>query len=148
MAYKGRFRPMNPSKYKGDPTNIIYRSRWELMLMSKFDLAENVLQWSSEEIIIPYKCPTDGRIHRYFPDFWVKQKNKEGLIEEILIEVKPYKETIPPTVQANKKPTKRYLTEVMTWGKNSAKWAAAEAYCMKRGWRFEKVTEKELGLKF
>lgn len=148
MAYKGKFRPINPSKYKGDPTNIVYRSRWELMVMSNFDLDKNVLEWSSEEIIIPYLCPTDNRRHRYFPDFWAKKINEDGVVEQYLIEVKPLKETMPPKIQSGKKPSKRYLTEVMTWGKNSAKWKAAEAYCMQRGWKFIKITERELGLKF
>lgn len=152
MAYKGIFKPLNPSKYKGNPTNIIYRSRWELMLMAKFDEHPEILEWSSEEVIIPYKCPTDNRVHRYFPDFWIKKKSSNGTIEEILIEVKPYKETIPPKLQENTskgtKQNKRYLGEVLKWGKNSAKWNAAEAYCMKRGWTFMKITERELGLTF
>jgi hypothetical protein len=148
VTYKGKFKPINPSKYKGDPTNIVYRSRWELFVMSKYDMNPDVLQWSSEEIVIPYVCPTDGKRHRYFPDFWVKQRNKDGVLEEYLIEVKPYKETIPPKVQSGTKPSRRYLTEVMTWGKNSAKWQAAEAYCMQRGWKFVKITEKELGFRF
>lgn len=147
MAYKGLFRANNPHKYKGNAQNIIYRSRWELMIMQKLDTHPDVLEWSSEELAIPYRSPLDNRIHRYFPDFIVKQRNKEGIVETIMIEVKPYKQTLPPQVQQGK-PTKRYLTEVATWGVNSAKWKAAEAYCADRGWRFIKITEKELKLTF
>lgn len=147
MAYKGLFRANNPHKYKGNAQNIIYRSRWELMIMQKLDTHPDVLEWSSEEIAIPYRSPLDNRVHRYFPDFIVKQRNKEGIVETIMIEVKPYKQTLPPQVQQGK-PTKRYLTEVATWGVNSAKWKAAEAYCADRGWRFIKITEKELKLTF
>ena len=146
MAYKGPFRPKNPHKYKGDPTKIIYRSRWELMVMQRLDSHPDVIQWSSEEVVIPYVSPIDNRYHRYFMDFYMKRRNKEGKIEEILIEVKPLAQTKPPTVQ--NKATRRYITEVQTWGVNSAKWAAAREYCKDRGWQFQIITEKELGLTF
>jgi hypothetical protein len=146
MAYKGSFRPKNPDKYKGDPTKIIYRSRWELMVMQKLDAHPDVMQWSSEEVVIPYISPIDNRYHRYFMDFYMKRKNREGKIEEILIEVKPLAQTKPPTVQ--NKVSRRYITEVQTWGVNSAKWKAAQEYCKDRGWQFQIITEKELGLKF
>ena len=69
MAYKGKFKPHNPFKYVGDPTNIIYRSLWELRFMRYLDSHPNVTQWASEEITIPYFSPVDKKIHRYFPDF-------------------------------------------------------------------------------
>jgi hypothetical protein len=144
MAYKGTFKPKNPDKYKGDPTKIIYRSRWELMVMQKLDAHPDVIQWSSEEVVIPYVSPIDNRYHRYFMDFYMKRKSKEGKIEEILIEVKPFAQTKPPTVQ--NKVSRRYITEVQTWGVNSAKWKAAQEYCKDRGWQFQIITEKELGL--
>ena len=144
MAYKGRFRPKNPKKYIGDPTNIIYRSRWELKLMSYLDNHPHVLQWGSEEIIVPYKSPIDGRYHRYFPDFLVKRINKSGSKETILIEVKPEYQTMPP--EKKSRVTKRYLTEVQTWGVNQAKWKAAEEFCKDRGWKWQIMTEKHLGV--
>ncbi len=147
--YQGRFKPRNPEKYKGDPTNIIYRSGWELKLMSYLDKHPHVTKWCSEEIIIPYRSPIDGRMHRYFPDFYVEQINKEKRKEKVLIEVKPYAQTQPPKVQNTKKnkPTKRYLNEVKTWGINSAKWKAAEEFCKDRGYIFRIITENELGIK-
>lgn len=147
MAYKGPFRPKNPEKYKGDPTNIVYRSRWELIVMQKLDAHPDVLEWSSEEINIRYRSPLDNRIHRYFPDFYMKRRGQDGKIESFLIEVKPKAQTKPPKVQ-NGKPTKRYINEVATWGINSAKWAAAEEFCKDRGWTFMKITEDDLGLTF
>lgn len=146
MAYKGKFRPINPKKYKGDPSNVIYRSRWELVLMKKLDEHPDVLEWSSEEIIIPYRSPIDGKIHRYFPDFYVKRKNREGVIESIIIEVKPYAQTLEPKVQSNI--TKRYIQEVHTYGINKSKWTQAQEYCKDRGWKFMIFTEHELGIKF
>ena len=149
MAYQGRFKPKNPTKYMGDPTNIIYRSVWELKLMSYLDTHVNVLQWSSEEVVIPYKSPIDGRRHRYFPDFYLEQINTNGIKEKILIEVKPKYQTVPPVVQTTKtkKPTKRYINEVKTWGINQAKWIAAEEFCKDRGWKFQIMHEDHLGIK-
>jgi hypothetical protein len=146
MAYKGKFRPINPKKYKGDPSNVIYRSRWELVLMKKLDEHPDVLEWSSEEIIIPYRSPIDGKMHRYFPDFYVKRKNREGIIESIIIEVKPYAQTLEPKVQSNI--TRRYIQEVHTYGINKSKWTQAQEYCKDRGWKFMIFTEHELGIKF
>jgi hypothetical protein len=146
MAYKGFFNPKNPQKYRGNPSNIIYRSSWELKLMIHLDSHPDVLQWSSEEFFIPYRSPIDGRIHRYFPDFYVKKKNKEGKVEVSIIEIKPFAQTQEPKRQSNI--TRRYITEVKTYGINSSKWKAAEEYCKDRGWSFEIFTEKELKIDF
>lgn len=144
-TYKGWFRPRNPQKYRGDPTNIVYRSLWERQTMKYFDENENVLEWSSEEVIVRYKSPIDGRVHRYFVDFYVKLKDKDGVISEKIIEIKPEAQTKPPEVKS--KPTKKYINEVKTWGVNSAKWEAADAYAKKRGWEFVIITEKQLNLR-
>ena len=72
MAYKGKYRPTRPYKYKGDPTNIIYRSLWERKFMQYCDSTTNVLEWGSEEIALPYRSPIDNKVHRYFPDFILK----------------------------------------------------------------------------
>ncbi len=140
---KGYYRPKNPQKYKGDPTNIIYRSSWEKRCMIYFDQNSNVIQWHSEELFVPYRSPIDGRLHRYFPDFWVKKKD-----ESICIEVKPSTQCKPPKVEKRLTPkgriSKTYLTEVKNWGINSAKWEAAERYCKQKGWRFVIMTEKDL----
>lgn len=141
---QGKFRPNNPKKYDGDPTNIVYRSSWELKLMMWLDAHPDVIAYSSEEIVIPYVSPIDGRWHRYFPDFKVKMRTRTGTMKTLLIEVKPEKETIEPKPRKIK--SKSYLNEVFTWGVNSAKWKAAEEYCKDRKWEFVKMTEKHLGI--
>lgn len=146
MTYKGYFKPKFPEKYKGNANNIIYRSLWERHCMVYFDQNPNVVKWCSEEVIVPYKSPIDGRTHRYFPDFLIQVKNKYDSIETILIEVKPFKETHEP--KKKKRVTKNYLYEVKTWGINSAKWKAAEEFCADRKWKFMILTEKELGIKY
>lgn len=138
---QGLFKPKNPQKYRGNPTSITYRSGWECRLMSHFDLHSDVIWWSSEERIIPYRSPIDNRVHRYFPDFLVHLKTREGKFETVLVEVKPKAQTVPPTRGTNQK---RYLTEVMTWGVNEAKWAAAEEYCKDRNYRFMIMTEDHI----
>jgi hypothetical protein len=149
LAYKGYFKPRNPEKYKGNPSNIVYRSGWELKLMGYLDSHKDVIQWSSEEFFIPYRSPIDGRIHRYFPDFYVKKKNADGKIEVVVIEVKPAAQTVPPVVsKKSNKPTRRFINEVHTWGINSAKWEAAKAFCEDRNWTFQIFTEKELNINF
>lgn len=145
MSYKGFFKPKNPAKYKGNPSNVIYRSGWELKLMVHLDSHPDVIQWSSEEFCIPYRSPIDNKIHRYFPDFFVKKRSPQGVIESLVIEVKPLKQVMAPQVQS--KATKKYLNEVKTYGINTAKWKAAKEFCELKKWKFVIMTEKELGIK-
>ena len=114
--------------------------------MSYLDKHDDVLLWESEEMFIPYRSPVDNRIHRYFPDFIVKKREKDGSIKTVMIEVKPESQTRPPKKPA--KMTKRYINEVYTWGVNEAKWKAANEYCLDRGWSFHVFTEKQLGIKW
>jgi len=144
MAYSGLFKPRNPHKYIGDPNNIVYRSSWECKFMSYLDTSTHVLSWASEEIAIPYKSPVDGKYHRYFPDFLVKSKTKDGKLKTMMIEIKPLKQTKPPELK--KRITKQYINEVATWGVNEAKWIAARGYCADRMWDFCILTEKELAI--
>ena len=96
MSYKGKYYPSYPRKYKGDPTNIIYRSLWERKFMVYCDKNESILEWASEEIAIPYRSPIDNRVHRYFPDFYMKVKERGGKVKRYVIEVKPSKQTKQP----------------------------------------------------
>ena len=145
MSYKGKFQPSYPRKYKGDPTNIIYRSLWERKFMVYCDTNENILEWGSEEIVVPYKSPVDNRFHRYFPDFYIKYKDANGRIKKSLIEIKPFKQTQEPKVQKRK--TKGYIYEVVEYAKNQAKWSAAKEWCLDRGYEFKVLTENELGIR-
>jgi hypothetical protein len=147
VTYTGRFQPKNPQKYKGDPTNIVYRSSWELRFMKYLDTNPNIIQWASEEVIVPYKSPLDGKWHRYFPDFIVRMRDKDGNVVVKMVEIKPRAQAVPPTPKAHgSKPTKKYIREVATFGINSAKWHAAKEYCADRNWEFVVLTEKELGI--
>ena len=142
MAYSGRFTPKNPQKYRGDPTNIVYRSGWEKEVMKWLDENTNVLGWGSEEVVIPYRSPVDNRVHRYFVDFYVEAVGRDGGTKVMLLEVKPADQTKQPVKP--KRNTKRFITEMMTYGVNQAKWKAAEDYCAHKGWEFRLVTEAEI----
>jgi hypothetical protein len=139
-----RWKPKNPQKYLGDYNNIWARSSWEVRVMNWFDRNPDVIEWGSEELIIPYISPVDGRPHRYFPDFFVKVKTKEGKVKTMVVEVKPDRETKEP--KQKQRITKQYIQEVVTYGVNQAKWKYAEEYCLDRGWEFKILTEKHLGI--
>jgi len=142
MKHKGKFTPINPQKYKGDPTNIIYRSSWEKRVMLWLDKHSQVVSWSSEEIIVPYKSPADGRFHRYFVDFYAQIRDKNGKLNSYLLEIKPKKQATEPEIKS--RITKQYINEVVTYAINQAKWKAATEYCKDRGWEFKVLTEDHL----
>jgi hypothetical protein len=144
MSYKGKYKPSYPEKYRGDPTNIIYRSLWERKFMVYCDTNDKIMEWGSEEIALPYRSPLDNRVHRYFPDFYIKVKESNGQVKKYLIEIKPKKQTIEPKVQKRK--TKNYVYEVTEWVKNQAKWEAAKDFCEDRLWEFKILTEDDLGV--
>ena len=140
MFHKRKYIPIFPEKYTGDPSNIIMRSSWETRFASWCDKNPSVLKWSSEETIIPYKCPTDNRIHRYFVDFKITVTTGRTY----LVEVKPKTQTQPPIYPGKR--TQRYLQESLAFMKNQAKWEAASEFAKDRGWEFKIITEHELGL--
>ena len=142
MAYRGKYHPTNPKKYRGNPSQVIYRSLWERKLMVYCDNNDNVLEWGSEEIIIPYVSPVDNKLHRYFPDFYIKVRNVSGTVRREIIEVKPKRQCEPPKVP--KRRTQKYLKEVKTYGVNQAKFKAAEEYCKNRKYTFRILTEDHL----
>ena len=109
------------------------------------DLNENILEWGSEEIAIPYRSPIDNKVHRYFPDFYVKLKETTGKIKKYIIEVKPKKQLKPP--KKPKRQTKGYLYETYEYARNQAKWKAASESCKDRLYVFKVMTEDELGVK-
>jgi len=144
MAYKGKYQIKNTTKYLGDPTKVVYRSLWERQAFKWCENNPRVKRWNSEEIVVPYKCKTDGKLHRYFVDLLVEFDNKDI----ILVEIKPKKETVAPKEPSRK--TKRYIREVMTYAKNTSKWTAADQYAKHKGWKFQVWTEdtlKNLGIK-
>jgi len=110
---------------------------WEKWCFMWCDENSSIVEWSSEEIVIPYYYDVDKKYHRYFID--LKIKFAEGTV--LLIEIKPEKQTKPPV---GKRKTKQYIKESLTYVKNMNKWNAASEYAKDRGWKFEIWTEREL----
>ena len=142
---KSIYKPSNPQKYKGNPDNIICRSSWERKFCRWCDLNESIVSWASEEFSIPYVSPVDNRIHRYYPDYLIKVKEKDGMIRTYVVEVKPKKQTVPP--QKKSRVTKSYLYECRTYAVNQAKWKAADEFCKDNRIEFRIITEEELGIR-
>jgi len=145
-TYKGKFRINNPAKYRGDINNVVYRSLWELKFMKWCDTNPNVSEWGSETVIVPYISPLDKKVHRYFVDFYIKVKSRDGKVQKYLIEIKPERFTKPPAIPQKK--TKRFVDEVFQYGVNDAKCKAAFEFCNDRNMKFMIFTEKDLGIKY
>lgn len=133
---KGRFIPINPAKYVGNPNNIFFRSSWELTVLKFFDKSNAVIRYASEEIVVPYVSPKDGKVHRYFPDFYVELINAQQVIEKWLVEVKPLKETDHQFAKT--------VYDKMAVAINEAKWNAAKKFCSMNGLQFKVITELDI----
>lgn len=160
---QGRYIPEHPEKWKGNINDIIFRSGWEYKCCRYFDNNPNIIAVSSEEFPlynengtytivrgIPYWNPVKERMARYFVDFWIKYKNSNGVIIEALIEVKPFKQTMPPkmtktkTGRTTKKREQRFLQEQITYMVNCAKWETAKKFAKQNNMIFIIITEKDL----
>jgi len=143
------YTPINKEKYIGKTQRAVCRSSWEVKMCQWCDNNPMIIEWASEPLSIPYIDRTQKdykgmpKKRRYFPDFLCKILNKDGDIDIWLIEIKPYKETIPPKKGKNKS-RKTQVYEAKTYSVNQSKWKSAENYCKKRGWKFKILTEKQL----
>ena len=136
MAFRARFIPKNPHKYRGDVDKIFARSSWEASVMKFFDSSTAVISWASEEIAIPYLKPEDARVHHYYPDFVVEFRDKEGNIKKEIVEVKPLHES--DVAYAKHERSKAALET------NEAKWKAAIDFAGRNGMTFRVITEKSI----
>ena len=147
MTYKGRYFPTNPKKYRGNPNQIIYRSLWERKVMVYCDKNDAIIEWGSEEVIVPYLSPMDGKIHRYFPDFYIKVRQADGSTKKFIIEVKPKSQCKQP-VKNPKRRTTKWFNEVKTFAINQAKWKSAREFCEDKGMEFKIFTEDHINPKY
>ena len=136
MAIYGKFKPKNPQKYIGDATNIVFRSLWEMRVMTYFDSHADIIRWGSEEIVIPYLNPLDSKVHRYYPDFIIEYLDVNGNMVKEVVEVKPLHES-----EAKYAKTDRSKSALEV---NNAKWKSAAIYCESRNMKFRVITEKSI----
>lgn len=142
---QGFFKPKNPQKYKGNPSNIVYRSSLELKFLIYLDNHPQVIKYASEEpfMIVPYINPITGKTHRYYPDMWFQKLDNKGCTITYLIEIKPFSQTQPPKITHNPK-SKKNIKAISTYAINKKKWDAAKLVCEKNGWDFKIITDREL----
>ncbi len=145
--HRGKYVVKNPKKYAGDVNNVVYRSSWEKKMFVRCDLDPNIISWGSETFHVPYFSKVDGKMRRYFPDIIVKYKNKKGQIVSEIIEIKPYKETIPPKKTGGKNSKSRFINAQLTWQRNCDKWDACSAFAESKGMTFRTMDEWDLGIK-
>ncbi|MCX8009244.1 MAG: head completion protein [Patescibacteria group bacterium] len=138
---QGKYIPKNVEKYKGNPNAIFFRSFWEYHLFQWLDGSSKVIEWGSETVVVPYLSPKTGNIQRYFVDIYAKIIDRDGKAQKYLIELKPYKETIPPK---NIKDSPKYRERLLNYYVNVAKWKAAADAAEKNGMKFIVITEKEI----
>lgn len=111
--------------------NIIYRSSYEKKFILWLEGNKNVRHWGSECMKIPYMM-TDGKMHSYYPDYFVELNNGECWV----VEVKPYNQTQKP-VNENCWAAKEYT-------KNICKWRATKEFCDNKGFKFKIFTERSI----
>lgn len=112
--------------------------------MEYCDVSPSVTKWASEEVAIRYYFPGDGRWHSYYPDFILTKIEPDHSHQTYMIEIKPEKQTRPPVRSLKSKTNRKFLRETLEFGRNMAKWTAAEAFCKGKGWKFKVVTERNL----
>ena len=136
--YKGKYTPRNKKKYKGDSSKVVYRSMWERQTFRWIEKNDDIIWWNSEDVIIPYLCETDNKMHRYYIDLYFMTRNGR----KYLIEIKPEKQTRPPNKR--KKNKAKVLKETLIYVKNMSKWAAAKKFAEDNDCEFQIWTEKTL----
>lgn len=129
------YTPRYPEKYIGTYP-IISRSSWEISMFQFCDLNQDVIEWASEPVKIPYANPVTGKQSIYIPDLLVRFLDQNGRDETFLIEIKPAHEAMQEQVRDSR--------DAITLAKNQAKWLAAGAWCMRRGINFKIMTEEDL----
>lgn len=141
---QGYYKIVNPHKYVGDPSKIIFRSSWEKRFAAYCDHTEKIIAWSSEPMQIPYINPISGEVKPYNVDFYVRLKTEDGY-KEFIVEVKPSRQLQQPqqpTGRITEKKMTSYTNAMKTYLINIAKFKAAKEYAKSRGWEFIVVTEQ------
>ena len=132
---QGVYHPRNPKKYVGKG-KIIYRSSWENHFCIFCDTNDNVLEWASEPMRIPYRHPITGKQTTYVPDFLIRYRDKNNKVITELIEIKPDGQS---ALKEGMNQNQRATVVV-----NLAKWEMAQRWCKQQGIRFRIITEKDM----
>lgn len=132
---QGVYQIINAKKYVGNGTPR-YRSGWEHSFMRFCDTNDNILQWASESIRIPYLHPLTGKMTSYVPDFLITYRTRDNTVRAELIEIKPKGQS---RIMEGQNSRDRAVVAV-----NMAKWDAATKWCRKQGLTFRVLTEDDM----
>lgn len=132
---QGIYQVINANKYVGkrDPR---YRSGWEHAFMRFCDNNDNIIQWASEAIQIPYRHPLTGKNTIYVPDFFIVYRTKDNQTRAEVVEIKPKKQSV---LESKANARDRAIVAV-----NYAKWDAATKWCRRQGLMFRVITEDDI----
>ena len=97
------------------------------------DSNDNVLQWASESIRIPYRNPLTGKQSIYIPDFLVTYRGRNNTTIAELIEIKPKKQSL---LESRASDRDRAIVAL-----NYAKWDAATKWAKRNGLAFRVINE-------
>lgn len=154
---QGLYIPVNKEKLIKANTEggVYYRSGLEKKMMIYLDQNSRILRWSAEYIRVPYKKTEwnanlkdfETTEHTYYPDFYYELQRQDGSTSRVVAEVKPYSETIEPTIKENMtgKQMKNLEYALKMYNKNLQKWKYMIEYCERKGFEFIIITEKNLG---
>ena len=132
---QGFYEVKNSQKYVGNGKPK-YRSGWEMTFMMFLDSNDNVINWASEPVRIPYRNPLTGKMTMYVPDFIVTYQGPKGMTKAEIIEIKPKKQSL---LESKMKDRDRAIIAV-----NYAKWHAATLWAKQNGLTFRVITEDQI----
>ena len=141
----GKYTPINENKYVGQGP-IICRSSWEKKYCIYCDTNDDIIAWSSEPFSIQYFNKLTGKIHSYYPDFWIKVRTSADVYKEFLVEIKPKSQVKVPKEPKRKtaQAIKNYKYAVETYVKNLSKARAAKVFAESRGMKYIILTEDSI----
>jgi hypothetical protein len=132
---QGFYEVKNSSKYVGNGKPK-FRSGWEMTFMMFLDSNDNVINWASEPVRIPYRNPLTGKMTMYVPDFIVTYRGPKETVRAELIEIKPKKQSL---IESKMKDRDKAIVAV-----NYAKWASAQQWAKQNGLTFRVITEDDI----
>jgi len=132
---QGFYEVKNSQKYVGNGKPK-YRSGWEMTFMMFLDSNDNVINWASEPVRIPYRNPLTGKMTMYVPDFIVTYRGPKETVKAELIEIKPKKQSL---VESKMKDRDKAIVAI-----NYAKWHAATLWAKQNGLTFRVITEADI----
>jgi len=104
--------------------------------MMFLDSNDNVINWASEPVRIPYRNPLTGKMTMYVPDFIVTYRGPKETVRAELIEIKPKKQSL---IESKMKDRDKAIVAV-----NYAKWHAATLWAKQNGLTFRVITEEDI----